>query len=117
MIRYIGYLTNVTFEEGVEMNLSGEDDDAKEGKAGKKNRKRTLTKEESVNMLPEEEESGSSKDTESEKLKLHDEKSEKRTLREGEESGSSIKFEDFSEPSPLAAHYFRQVAASSYMKF
>ena len=99
------------------MNLSGEDDDAKEGKAEKKNRKRTLTKEESVNMLPEEEESGRSKDTESEKLKLHNEENEKVTLREEEESGSSIKVEDLSEPSPLAAHYFRQVAASSYMKF
>lgn len=109
-IRYIGYLTNVTFEEGVEMNLSGDDDDAKEGKAGKKNRKRTLIKEESVNMLLKEEESGSSKDTESEKLKLHDEENEKKTLREEEESGNSIKVEDLSEPSPLAAHYFRQVS-------
>ena len=101
MTRYIGYLTNATFDEGVEKNLSEEEDDAKGKKTGKqKNEKRTSRKEESGNS------------TEPEKLPEHNEKA-----KEEEESRSSNKAEDFSEPSPLAAHYFRQVAASFKFKF
>ena len=90
------------------MNLSADEDDAKgEKNEEKQNQKRTSTKEESVN-LPTEEETESSKD--SEKLV---EQNEKKTPTEGE-SGNSDKVKDLIEPSPLAAHYFRQVAASSY---
>ena len=101
------------------MNLSAEEDDAKGEKTGEKqNQTRALTKEKSVNMSPKEE-TGSSKDIE----KLQDEQNERRRSSTREESGNSDKVEDLSEPSPLASHYFRQVAhlpiymvaASSYI--
>ena len=86
------------------MNLSVEEDNGK----GEKNQKRASTKEERVNLSTEEE-TGSSKGTE----KLREEQNEKRMSSTKEESGNSDKGVDLSEPSPLAAHYFRQVAASS----
>ena len=101
------------------MNLSAEEDDAKGEKTGEKqNQKRTSTKETSVNLSTKEE-TGSSRYTE----KLQDEQNEKRTSSTREESENSDKVEDLSEPSPLASHYFRQVAhlpiymvaASSYI--
>ena len=88
------------------MNLSTEEDEAKGEKTEEKqNQKRASTKEEIV-KLPPEEETGSSKDTE----KLRDEQNEKRMSSTKEESGNSDKVVDLREPSPLAAHYFRQVS-------
>ena len=83
-------MINATFEEGVDRNPSGEDDDAK------------------------------NVETETQKKRLATENQKKRLVTE-KESGNFKKVEDLrpageepSLPSTLAAHYFRQVAASTF---